>query len=76
MVRMAPEELAKKISGGLSFPVTHFTKDFAFDEQPYRDRMAAETQSSGSIFGGWRGRVLLRVTGVCERRSGDVKKGM
>jgi 5-dehydro-4-deoxyglucarate dehydratase len=37
---MAPEELAKKISGGLlSFPVTHFTKDFAFDEQAYREHI-------------------------------------
>lgn len=40
MARMAPEELAKKISGGLlSFPVTHFTKDFAFDEQAYREHI-------------------------------------
>jgi 5-dehydro-4-deoxyglucarate dehydratase len=37
---MAPEELARKIGGGLlSFPVTHFTKDFAFDEQPYREHI-------------------------------------
>lgn len=37
---MAPRELEKKIGGGLlSFPVTHFTKDLAFDEQPYRDHI-------------------------------------
>ena len=37
MAKMAPEELAKKIGGGLlSFPVTHFTQDFALDEEPYR----------------------------------------
>lgn len=40
MARMAPEELAKKIGGGLlSFPVTHFTDDFAFDEAPYREHI-------------------------------------
>src|ERR1700743_2689882 len=37
MTRMSPEEFAKKIGAGLlSFPVTHFTSDFAFDEHPYR----------------------------------------
>ena len=40
MARMAPEELAKSIGGGLlSFPVTHFTSDFAFDEGPYREHI-------------------------------------
>ena len=40
MARMAPEELAKKIGGGLlSFPVTHFKPDFAFDEGPYREHI-------------------------------------
>src|ERR1700727_3089786 len=40
MGRMAPEELAKKIGGGLlSFPVTHFKQDFAFDEAPYREHI-------------------------------------
>jgi len=40
MARMAPEELAKKIGSGLlSFPVTHFTPDFAFDEGPYREHI-------------------------------------
>jgi 5-dehydro-4-deoxyglucarate dehydratase len=40
MARMAPEELAKKISAGLlSFPMTHFTRDFAFDEQSYREHI-------------------------------------
>jgi 5-dehydro-4-deoxyglucarate dehydratase len=37
---MNPAELASKIGGGLlSFPVTHFTKDFAFDEGPYREHI-------------------------------------
>ena len=37
MASMAPQELARKIGRGLlSFPVTHFTQDFAFDEGPYR----------------------------------------
>jgi 5-dehydro-4-deoxyglucarate dehydratase len=37
---MAPAELAKKIGAGLlSFPVTHFTKDFAFDEETYREHI-------------------------------------
>jgi 5-dehydro-4-deoxyglucarate dehydratase len=40
MATMAPEELAKKIGGGLlSFPVTHFTDDFAFNEEPYREHI-------------------------------------
>lgn len=40
MARMAPQELAKKIGGGLlSFPVTHFKQDFAFDEAPYREHI-------------------------------------
>jgi 5-dehydro-4-deoxyglucarate dehydratase len=40
MATMAPEELAKKIGGGLlSFPVTHFTDDFAFNEGPYREHI-------------------------------------
>jgi 5-dehydro-4-deoxyglucarate dehydratase len=37
---MAPKELAKKIGGGLlSFPVTHFTDDFAFNETAYREHI-------------------------------------
>jgi 5-dehydro-4-deoxyglucarate dehydratase len=37
MTRMSPEEFAKKIGAGLlSFPVTHFTSDLAFDERVYR----------------------------------------
>jgi 5-dehydro-4-deoxyglucarate dehydratase len=37
MSQMSPEEFAKKIGAGLlSFPVTHFTEDFAFDEHAYR----------------------------------------
>ena len=40
MARMAPEELANKLGSGLlSFPVTHFTQDLAFDESPYRDHI-------------------------------------
>ena len=40
MARMAPQEFAKKIGGGLlSFPVTHFAEDFAFDEGPYREHI-------------------------------------
>lgn len=37
MSQMSPEEFSKKIGAGLlSFPVTHFTDDFAFDEDAYR----------------------------------------
>lgn len=40
MSRMSPEELAKNIGGGLlSFPVTHFNDDFAFDEPAYREHI-------------------------------------
>jgi 5-dehydro-4-deoxyglucarate dehydratase len=41
MSKMSPSELAKKIGEGLlSFPVTHFTKEFAFDEAPYRKHIS------------------------------------
>jgi 5-dehydro-4-deoxyglucarate dehydratase len=37
---MSPEELGKRIGAGLlSFPVTHFTEAFAFDEGPYREHL-------------------------------------
>jgi 5-dehydro-4-deoxyglucarate dehydratase len=37
---MSPEELAKKIGAGLlSFPVTHFTDAYVFDEHPYREHL-------------------------------------
>ena len=37
MSRMSPDELAKALGAGLlSFPVTHFTDAYAFDEGPYR----------------------------------------
>jgi hypothetical protein len=40
MAKMDPEELARKLGSGLlSFPVTHFTQDFAFDEAPYREHI-------------------------------------
>jgi 5-dehydro-4-deoxyglucarate dehydratase len=41
MVEMDPQELAKKIGAGLlSFPVTHFTKDGGFNEEPYRKHLS------------------------------------
>jgi 5-dehydro-4-deoxyglucarate dehydratase len=40
MTQMSPEEFAKKIGAGLlSFPVTHFTDAYAFDEAPYREHL-------------------------------------
>jgi 5-dehydro-4-deoxyglucarate dehydratase len=37
---MSPEEFAKKTGSGLlSFPVTHFTDAYAFDEGPYREHI-------------------------------------
>jgi 5-dehydro-4-deoxyglucarate dehydratase len=37
---MSPEEFAKKIGTGLlSFPVTHFTNTYEFDEAPYREHL-------------------------------------
>ena len=40
MTPMSPEELAKKTGAGLlSFPVTHFTEAYAFDEAPYREHL-------------------------------------
>ncbi len=41
MQTISPTELAKKIGEGLlSFPVTHFTYDFAFQESPYREHIS------------------------------------
>ncbi len=41
MSKLSPTELAKKIGEGLlSFPVTHFSSDFAFDEPRYREHIA------------------------------------
>ena len=41
MKNLAPSELARKIGEGLlSFSVTHFTSDFAFDETRYREHIA------------------------------------
>jgi len=41
MSKMNPSELAKKIGEGLlSFPVTHFSKEFHFEEGPYRKHIS------------------------------------
>ena len=41
MPRITPTEMAQTLGGGLlSFPVTHFTTDFAFDEPAYRENLA------------------------------------
>ena len=41
MPKLSPSELAKKIGEGLlSFPVTHFTKEFHFAEGPYREHIS------------------------------------
>jgi 5-dehydro-4-deoxyglucarate dehydratase len=41
MTKISPSELATKIGVGLlSFPVTHFTKTFTFDEKPFREHIA------------------------------------
>lgn len=41
MQKMSPSELAKRIGKGLlSFSVTHFKSDFAFDEDAYRKHIA------------------------------------
>jgi 5-dehydro-4-deoxyglucarate dehydratase len=40
MTPMHAQEFAKKIGAGLlSFPVTHFTETYAFDEGPYREHL-------------------------------------
>ena len=40
MSTMSPQEFSKKIGAGLlSFPVTHFTDNFAFDEPAYREHL-------------------------------------
>lgn len=41
MSKITPSELAKKIGEGLlSFPVTHFTNDYQFNEAPYREHIS------------------------------------
>lgn len=41
MSKMSPTEMAKTLAKGLlSFPVTHFGKDFQFQEGPYREHCA------------------------------------
>jgi len=41
MSKLSPSEMAKKIGEGLlSFPVTHFKKDYSFDEKPYREHIS------------------------------------
>src|SRR5215469_6044233 len=41
MSKLSPAELGKKIGEGLlSFPVTHFSSEFAFDEKSYREHIA------------------------------------
>jgi 5-dehydro-4-deoxyglucarate dehydratase len=41
MQTISPTELAKKMGEGLlSFPVTHFDKNFAFEETPYRNHIS------------------------------------
>ena len=38
MSKMSPNEMAQILAKGLlSFPVTHFDKDFRFQEGPYRE---------------------------------------
>ncbi len=40
MSQMSPQDFATQIGAGLlSFPVTHFTDTYAFDEAPYRDHL-------------------------------------
>jgi len=41
MSKMSPQDMAKTLAKGLlSFPVTHFDKDFQFQEGPYREHCA------------------------------------
>jgi 5-dehydro-4-deoxyglucarate dehydratase len=41
MTNLSPQEMAKTLARGLlSFPVTHFDKDFQFQEGPYREHCA------------------------------------
>src|SRR4249919_1373316 len=41
MSKMSPQEMAKTLARGLlSFPVTHFDKNFRFQEGPYREHCA------------------------------------
>jgi 5-dehydro-4-deoxyglucarate dehydratase len=45
MAKLSPAELGKRIGEGLlSFPVTHFTSEQAFDESPYREHIGWLTE--------------------------------
>ena len=58
MSEISPAELAKKIGNGLlSFPVTHVTKELAFDEAPYREHISwlLEHQPAGLFAAGGTG---------------------
>lgn len=58
MSRMSPLEMAKAIGGGLlSFPVTHFAKDYSFEPQRYREHIAwlLEHKPSGFFAAGGTG---------------------
>ncbi len=65
MSKMNPSELAKKIGEGLlSFPVTHFNKDLAFDERPYREHISwlLEHKPAGLFRGRRHWRVLFALS--------------
>ena len=58
MIHMSPDEFATKIGAGLlSFPVTHFTDNFTFNEDPYREHIAwlLEHQPAGLFAAGGTG---------------------
>jgi 5-dehydro-4-deoxyglucarate dehydratase len=62
MSKMNPSELAKKIGEGLlSFPVTHFTREFHFDERPYREHISwlLEYKPAGLFTAGGTGEFFL-----------------
>jgi 5-dehydro-4-deoxyglucarate dehydratase len=58
MSRMSPQDFARQIGAGLlSFPVTHFTDNFVFDETPYRQHIEwlLEHQPAGLFAAGGTG---------------------
>ncbi len=58
MSRMNPQEVARKMGEGLlSFPVTHFTEEFTFNEKLYREHIAwlLEYRPSGIFTAGGTG---------------------
>ncbi len=70
MSKYTPQEMAKALGAGLlSFPVTHFDKDFAFDEAAYRNNLGwlSSYPASGLFAAGGTGELFSLTPGEVNR---------